>query len=107
MFGRDPAPKLDFLLQWLRAAWPTTHLLVLNVLPSTAVPAGATAAANAEYRALAAKWGASYSTCGSQIDPHDASQLVDGWHPAEGGYERVLGCLRRQRDALAARDREL
>lgn len=99
--GSDPAPYLDFLLHWARAAWPASHLLLLNILPNTLAPVEAL---NVRYQALAARWGASYSTCGCRIDPTDTSLLKDGHHPAEAGYQRIFRCLRRQYDTLVAVD---
>lgn len=86
--GSDPALYLDFLLHWARAAWPASHLLLLNILPNTLAPVEAL---NVRYQALAARWGASYSTCGCRIDPTDTTLLKDGHHPA-GGCAAGLGC---------------
>ncbi|KAL4439800.1 hypothetical protein ABPG75_002801 [Micractinium tetrahymenae] len=102
--GSDPVPYLDFLLRWARAAWPGSHLLLLNVLPNTSFSPVVVAAVNAQYGALAARWGASFSTCGCRIDPTDTSLLKDGHHPAEAGYQRIFRCLRHQYDALVAAD---
>lgn len=87
----DPAEKLDFLLPWLRATWPDTKVILLNVLPNATVKVGPT---NAKYKRLAEKYGVQFATCGADINPTDTSQLKDGTHPAPAGYHKVYSCLR-------------
>lgn len=86
----DPAERLDFLLGWMRAAMPSSRIVLLNLLPNDQVGA-AVRATNAKYERLAAKHGCVWSTCGSDMGPGD---LKDGTHPSASGYRRLLGCLR-------------
>ena len=88
-----PEDKLDFFLQWVKAVHPTSRVIVMGVLPNVHVSVAAT---NAKYRALAAKHDVIFSDCGSDTNPHDSSQYRDGTHPNEGGYDRILQCLKPQ-----------
>lgn len=89
--GEDPAPFTAYILQWARAAWPSSHLILLNVLPTTAVAAETVAATNKEYAQLAAQWGASFSTCGSLIDPADPGAAA-GERRSTAGRGMALAC---------------
>jgi len=46
--------------------------------------------------------GVDFSTCGSDIDPTDKSQLYDGIHPAAGGLDILYSCLAPQVKAAIA-----
>lgn len=46
--------------------------------------------------------GVQFSTCGSNIDPTDRSQLYDGIHPAPRGLEILFSCLAPQVQAAVA-----
>lgn len=88
----SPVDKLDFLLGWMRKAMPTSKIIVLNVLPTSRnTLVGST---NAKYKSLAAKHGAEFSTCGSDLDPASTAQFSDGLHPASAGYTKLFKCLK-------------
>lgn len=46
--------------------------------------------------------GVQFSTCGSDIDPSDRSQLYDGIHPTPRGLEILFSCLAPQVKAAVA-----
>lgn len=73
-----------------QAAFPTSKILVLNLLPRTSPDVDPV---NVKLKALCVKRGIYWSTCGSDINPHDPKQLYDGTHPAQKGADKVLRCL--------------
>lgn len=87
----DPSERMDFFISWMRAAMPSSKIVLLGILPCSSVSVSAT---NRRYEALARKHGITYSNCGSDIDPNNRSLSVDGTHPAPGGYRRLFACLR-------------
>lgn len=95
--GTDPSPKLDFLVGWLRAAMPSTRIIVIALLP-TIKRGPKLASINATYKSIAEKHGVRFSTCGQNIDPKNPSLLHDGLHPAANGYDILLTCLKRDVD---------
>ncbi|KAL4440405.1 hypothetical protein ABPG75_003406 [Micractinium tetrahymenae] len=104
-YGRtaeQAAERLDWLLSWLAATWPTSDFLLQALLPHAELDVGP---ANEELAALAAEHGAGFSTCGADLDPSDAQQYTDKVHLAEEGYRRFLPCLRAEAEALLAADR--
>lgn len=98
----DPVEKLDsFLLPWMRATWPSTKIVLLGMLPNASKDVRPF---NAKYEQLASKHGATYSSCGSDIDPR-STDMPDGTHPSAAGYAKALPCLRRVVDTLVGRPR--
>lgn len=88
---QDPSDKLDYLLSWMRAAMPSSKIVLLGLLPNAVVSVAAT---NRNYAKLAAKYGATFSTCGSDLNPRNPAHFKDGTHPASEGYRRVFACLK-------------
>lgn len=88
---RDPSDKLDYLLGWMRAAMPSSKIVLLGLLPNTLANVGAT---NRNYAKVAAKHGVTFATCGSDLNPRNPAHFTDGTHPASEGYRRLLACLR-------------
>lgn len=94
----DPVERLDtFLLPWMRATWPTTKIVLLNMLPNADKDVRPF---NERYRLVASKHGATYATCGADIDPRNKVDMPDGTHPSAAGYAKILPCLRRVFDEL-------
>jgi lysophospholipase L1-like esterase len=91
--GSDPAPRLDVVLGWMRAAMPTSSFVVCAILPNK-YSAARVPAANERYKALAAKHGCAFAPCGQDIAPGTRALLVDGIHPSAAGYDRVFACLK-------------
>lgn len=87
----DPAEFMEFLMPWLRATWPTTRFILLNILPNAFV---SVKEANRKYEKLSQKYGFEYVTCGSTLDPNDKKLFKDGTHPAPDGYHAIYSCLR-------------
>jgi len=87
----DPTEPLDYLLTWMRAAMPSSKILLLNILPNDKADVAGT---NKKYERLAAKHGIKFSTCGSDLNPRDTKHFVDGTHPASDGYRRLFKCLK-------------
>lgn len=83
----DPASRLDFLVQWLRATHPTTVLHIMALLPNSDVDVQPT---NEQYRKLAASRGAQFLECPA-LDL--ARHYTDGTHPNEAGQAILLKCL--------------
>ena len=84
--------RMEFLLKWMRAAMPKTKVIVLNILPNA--KGLDTRAANENYKKYAAAHGATFSTCGADLDPRNTALVPDGVHLTAAGYERLLGCLK-------------
>lgn len=87
----SPVAKMDFLLAWMSARSPRSALILLNLMPNKAVDVRPT---NADYRGLASKYGATFSSCGSDIDARDRKLMPDGTHLSAEGHRRVLACLK-------------
>lgn len=82
--------KLDALLGWWAAAYPQTKVVLMALLPSAKY---SVAAANARYRALAARRRVTYKDCGGVINARDPAILYDGTHPTPRAMELLLRCL--------------
>lgn len=91
--GPPPAPDLAGLLQWLKGAYPGSHLVVLNLLPTSVDVFLDIEGTNEKYREVAKEMGVAFSTCGSNIDPTDPTQLYDGIHPDPKGLDIIFSCL--------------
>ncbi|KAI7843552.1 hypothetical protein COHA_002794 [Chlorella ohadii] len=89
-----PQYPLEALLGWTRAAFPTSRLLVVGMLPTLAVPSAELAAHNILYSQLAARQGGTYVGCGRGMSPSDTSLFNDGLHLTVKGQDRVARCLR-------------
>lgn len=100
--GPQPADDLDGLIKWLQQAYPGTHLIVLNLLPTDVDVYLDIEGTNKQYKRVAAENGVQFSTCGSDIDPSDRSQLYDGIHPTPRGLEILFSCLAPQVKAAVA-----
>jgi lysophospholipase L1-like esterase len=87
----DPAEKMEFLMPWIRAAWPTSRLILVGILPNAFV---SVKEANKKYEKLSKKYGFEYTSCGSQMNPKDKKLFGDGTHPAPDGYHVLYSCLR-------------
>lgn len=81
------------LLAWCRNAYPSTHLVLMALLPVSR-QFGDVASANRAYRALAQRMGIAFVECGQSLDPTDTSLFSDGLHPTARGHDIVLKCLR-------------
>lgn len=94
-FGRDgrenPAEHMDFLIGWIRAAMPSTKVVLMAVLPNASV---SVSASNARYKDIAQKHGITFAECGLDLNPNDKNHFRDGTHPASSGYDRMLRCLK-------------
>lgn len=100
--AEQAAERLDWLLSWLSATWPSSDVILQALLPTTKVDVGP---ANEAWAALAAEHGVTFSTCGSDLDPTDPRQYEDSVHPSEAGYRRFLPCLAEEARELLAEDR--
>ncbi len=85
------AARFAYLLQWFRRKYPATKLIVLAILPET-VKAGF-AQKNPKWQRAAAGAGATWVTCGQDLDPRNPSLFPDGLHPSDAAYELILPCL--------------
>lgn len=85
---------LEDLMKWCRAAYPSTRLVLMALLPALR-QFGDVGAANAKYRALAQRLGVRFADCGRGLDPADKSLYSDGLHPTAKGHDAVLACLRK------------
>ncbi|KAL4422105.1 hypothetical protein ABPG77_003390 [Micractinium sp. CCAP 211/92] len=101
--GPQPADELDGLIKWLKQAYPGTHFIVLNLLPTHVDVPLDTQGTNEQYQRVAAENGVQFSTCGSDIDPADRYQLYDGIHPTPRGLDTLFSCLAPQVEAAVAR----
>lgn len=88
---QDPSDKLDYLLGWMRAAMPSSKIVLLGLLPNSVVNVAAT---NRNFARVAAKHGVTFSSCGSDLNPHNPAHFKDGTHPASEGYRRLFSCLK-------------
>lgn len=93
---RDPGPKMDWLLGWLRARYPRTRLVVMALLRNERTPAADLEAVNASYEAAAARHNAVFARCGDDLD-----SFVDDLHPDAAGYDLVFRRLRRVTPGVA------
>ncbi|EFN53922.1 hypothetical protein CHLNCDRAFT_136136 [Chlorella variabilis] len=103
--GPQPAEQLEELVKWLQAAWPSTRLILLNLLPTVfevEAPYLDITGTNKKYQQIAEETGIEWSTCGSDIDPADEAQLYDGIHPGPKGVDILLSCLGPQVEAAVA-----
>ncbi|KAI3424325.1 hypothetical protein D9Q98_009878 [Chlorella vulgaris] len=91
-----PAPQLEWLVGWMRAAWPQSEIVVAGLLPTVheGVRPDAVRDTNTAYSALAQRQGAAYVACGQDLDPSDTGLFGDGLHPAGVGQDLFLSCLR-------------
>lgn len=85
---------LSELIQWLQRAYPPTKIILLGLLPH-AVGRGRNTHPdpNRVYRELARLRGIDYAECGQDINPNDKTQMWDGLHPTDAGYDKFLQCL--------------
>lgn len=96
--GRPPragscAPPIQLSHPPLPACAARRPQILLNLLPNIFLDVDQ---ANSKWRALAAKHGFEWSTCGDNINPNDKDQLYDGIHPQNDGYKRLFRCLQPQ-----------
>ena len=87
----DPAPNLESLVQWMKAAMPGSKIVVLGLLPNAYVNVVPT---NVKYAALAKRRGVTYLDCGRGMNPSDKKLFKDGTHPTAAGHDVVLRCLK-------------
>ena len=84
----DPAPRLDFLVQWLQAAHPTSRIFVMALIPNAERDVRSV---NAKYRALAEKRGAQFLECtGLDLNKH----YKDSTHPNAAGQDILMRCIK-------------
>jgi lysophospholipase L1-like esterase len=83
--------RVEELLRWLRAAYPSTKLVLMALLPTVYHD---TSRANALYRNVASRLDVTFVGCGQQLNPRDKTAFRDGIHPAAAGHDAVLRCLR-------------
>ena len=89
--GRDPAKYMDFILKLMKNRYPSSKILLMNILPTTRpYQIGPT---NAAYAKIAAANGATFLTCGSDINIRDPELSADGLHLTPAGYGRVIPCI--------------
>lgn len=96
------AERLDWLLTWLGTTWPSADVVLQALLPTALLDVQP---ANEEWAAQAAAHGATFVTCGAELDPSDPAQFVDDVHPSEEGYRAFLPCLADAARELLAADR--
>ena len=87
---QPPLPLMDALLGLLRQKLPTTHIVLVGLLPNKFAEVGAT---NTAYQVLAAQHGVTYSNCGHSMNPADATQTADGVHWLPAMQTRYLKCI--------------
>ncbi|PRW60156.1 Platelet-activating factor isoform gamma subunit [Chlorella sorokiniana] len=90
---KQPAPKLDFLLnKYFPAAMPTTEVLVVAPLPSFRKKEAALAQL---FRPIVKRCAqCSWSTCGSNLVPSSPTYFTDGLHLTPAGYHHLYSCLK-------------
>ncbi|KAL4430554.1 hypothetical protein ABPG77_005794 [Micractinium sp. CCAP 211/92] len=81
---------MDYLLRYLKAAFPTTKIILWKMLPREGLNM---APANAAYLALARKHNATWITCGQYLDARNPAVLYDGTHPTPATQTQLLRCL--------------
>lgn len=84
------AERVADVLRYLRAAWPSTRLVLLLLLPRTKYESERQAT-NAELRKLAIA-GLVVSDCGKELVPA-GPDIPDGTHPSAAGHAKIDGCL--------------
>lgn len=100
--AEQAAERLDWLLGWLAAAWPSADVILQALLPTAVVDVDP---ANEEWAALAAAYGVTFSTCGAELDPEEPGMYTDAVHPSEQAYRRFLPCLAAEARELLASNR--
>ena len=88
---KNPAEYMDFLIGWVRAAMPSTQVVLMALLPNSNVTVAPT---NAKYKEIAQKHGVTFAECGMDLNPNDKNHFRDGTHPTAGGYDNMLRCLK-------------
>ena len=88
---RDPSKRMDYLLGWIRAAMPSSKVVLMALLPTIY---GSVDPTNAKYKELARTHGAAFVDCGAGLDIRDKTQSSDGLHLTAAGYDRLLACLK-------------
>jgi hypothetical protein len=93
---KDPAPNLEYIVQWTRATWPTSQIYILALLPNAFEKENKfnVAANNKKYQAIATRQGVGFLDCGGTISARDKKMMKDGTHPTARGQDKVLGCLK-------------
>lgn len=81
---------MDYLLQYIKAAFPSTKIILWKLLPRKGL---VMAPANAAYLDLARKHNATWVTCGSNLNPSNPAVLYDGTHPTPTTQTLLLRCV--------------
>jgi lysophospholipase L1-like esterase len=91
----EATTRLSELLRWMKAAYPSTTLVLMALLPASPKFTTRIAATNRAYRAMADRLGVTFVDCGAGMDPSDTRLYSDGLHPTAAGHAKVLACLSR------------
>lgn len=87
------AAHMEELLTWCRAAYPSTRLVLMALLPASR-QFGDVSGANRTYRAIAQRLGITFADCGAGMNPSRRELYSDGLHPTAQGHDVVLRQLR-------------
>lgn len=87
--------RMEALLQYMKATFPTTKLVLMALLPTSRPDRRqGVAELNIAYKSLAARMGIMFSQCGQHMNPTDSALYSDGLHLTQAGHDVVLACLR-------------
>ena len=86
----SPVQRLEYIVRWMKGAYPTSKLVIVGLLPCTRVDVTST---NEGYRQIASKYGVTYTACGLAVDANNKKLSQDGTHPTEAGYDKLFACL--------------
>ena len=82
--------RIGYMLEWMKAAMPSSKIVLMALLPRTSHDVSGP---NSKLRAVASTYGATFCTCGQDLDPRNVSLMSDGLHPTPQAYGTILKCL--------------
>lgn len=93
---KDPSPNLEYIVRWTKAAWPTSQIYVLALLPNAFEREKGfnVAATNKKYQDIAKRQNVAFLDCGGTVNPRDKKVMADGTHPTAAAQDKVLACLK-------------
>lgn len=89
-----PAERVEWLVQWTKAAWPGVKVAVMALTPHNWEQAEQVGPTNALLQEAAKRQGAAFIQCGQTWRPADKTLFTDGLHFTAAGNKQLVACLR-------------